>query len=500
MRNATRSATADRPRGTTLFLRQALLGLALAFVGIYLAIAPARIAYPFELEWMEGACVDHVRRILAGQQLYVSPSLDFVPFVYPPLYFYLSAAVTKLTGVGFLPLRLVSFGSSLGCFALIFFMVRRQARCSFAGIVAVGLFAACYRIAGAWYDIARVDMLCLLFLLAAIYLVQLDRSWPYQLLAGVLVALAFVTKQTALAVALPVMLFAVAYQRGRGLVFAAAGLLLSGGATLVLDRPHGGWYSYYVFDLPRQHEIDTAAALGFWTTDMLAAVPLALAGVLFFLAHEARHDRRGFFLWGAVVVGAIGAAWSGRAHSGGYNNVVIPAYAALSIIFALALDTATTTAQGRGKVVLAAVYLLCIGQFLRLGYNPRQQLPTAADRRAGEKIISAMRAIPGDVYMPYHGYLPTLAGKRSYAHAMAVWDVARGRDEQAKERLIGEIVGAIRQRRFAAVIVDSDVFAQPDLDSCYTRSPIQFAGNVFYPVTGMATRPKWLCLPDRRPR
>ena len=108
-----------------LFLRWAVFALALAFLALYFAIAPARIGYPFELEWMEGACVDHVRRVLAGRPLYVVPSLDFVPFVYPPLYFWVSAVAAKLIGVGFLPLRLVSFLSSLGCFAIIFPMVRR---------------------------------------------------------------------------------------------------------------------------------------------------------------------------------------------------------------------------------------------------------------------------------------------------------------------------------------------------------------------------------------
>ena len=126
-----RSQREDRRAGAPLFLRWVVSALAVGLFAVYLAIVPARIAYPFELEWMEGACVDHVRRVLAGQPLYVAPSLDFVPFVYPPLYFWLSAALARVTGIGFLPLRLVSSVSSLGCFALIFLMVRRQTRSAF---------------------------------------------------------------------------------------------------------------------------------------------------------------------------------------------------------------------------------------------------------------------------------------------------------------------------------------------------------------------------------
>jgi hypothetical protein len=248
--------------------------------------------------------------------------------------------------------------------------------------------------------------------------------------------------------------------------------------------------------------MDRAAATGFWTTDMPAAVPIGLALAIFGIGRRWRSDRRSAWLWGAVLLGALGASWSGRAHSGGYNNVLIPAYAAISIVFAIGLDDALVAIQSakrrRMRVVGAsAVLLLAAAQFARLSYDPSKQIPTAADRRAGEGLVAAMRAIPGDIYLPYHGYLPVLAGKRSYAHAMAVWDVARGSDSDAAGSLLSEITAAIRERRFAAVIVDSDVFAQPDLDLHYDRHPMPYEGDVFYPVTGMRTRPQYFCLPRR---
>ena len=36
----------------------------------------------FDLEWLEGASVQQVSRILSGQRLYVRPSIHFVPFIY----------------------------------------------------------------------------------------------------------------------------------------------------------------------------------------------------------------------------------------------------------------------------------------------------------------------------------------------------------------------------------------------------------------------------------
>jgi hypothetical protein len=54
---------------------------AVGYLAVYVAIALLRIRYPFDLEWMEGALIDHVRRIVDGQPIYVGPSLDFIPFL-----------------------------------------------------------------------------------------------------------------------------------------------------------------------------------------------------------------------------------------------------------------------------------------------------------------------------------------------------------------------------------------------------------------------------------
>ena len=79
-------------------------GLA-AFASLYLlaclGVTTLHVGYPFALEWMEGGSVDHVRRILAGRPIYIEPTLEFAPFIYTPLYFYLGAAVASVAGVDF---------------------------------------------------------------------------------------------------------------------------------------------------------------------------------------------------------------------------------------------------------------------------------------------------------------------------------------------------------------------------------------------------------------
>src|SRR5690606_21399910 len=95
---------ARRPRagrdGAAGVIHAVLATAALAYVAGFVWTALARIGHPFELEWMGGAFVDHVCRVLDGQSIYVAPSADFVPFLYTPLYMYASAAVARVIGEG----------------------------------------------------------------------------------------------------------------------------------------------------------------------------------------------------------------------------------------------------------------------------------------------------------------------------------------------------------------------------------------------------------------
>jgi 4-amino-4-deoxy-L-arabinose transferase-like glycosyltransferase len=130
-------------------LRALLVAAAGAHLAAFLFVAVARLIYPYELEWVEGGLADEVLAILRGQAPYARPSLHPVAFIYPPLYFYASAAVAALIGPGFLPLRLVSLAATLACFGLIYALVRQGGGGRAAGLVAAGLFAATFKIGAA---------------------------------------------------------------------------------------------------------------------------------------------------------------------------------------------------------------------------------------------------------------------------------------------------------------------------------------------------------------
>src|SRR4051794_36085824 len=163
---------------------------------------------------MKGGEVAHAPRVRAGVALSASPSRTITPDIYTPLYFVVSAVVSLVTGLGFFPLRLVSFVASLALFGAIAKVAVRESDDRLAGLVAAGLFAACYRIGGAWLDTARVDTLCLALMFWGLVVARNAKTRRQGALAGLLFTLAFLSKQVAVFPAVAVAIFFVAARRG----------------------------------------------------------------------------------------------------------------------------------------------------------------------------------------------------------------------------------------------------------------------------------------------
>jgi hypothetical protein len=492
-----------RPASARL-LRYAVLATALWFVAVYLAMAWYRLRYPFELEWMEGGSVDHVARVLRHQSLYVPPQIAFIPFEYPPLYFYVSALVARIVGIGFFPLRLVSFSSSLLCFVAIYRIVKAEAHSTFSGLLATGLFAATFRISGAWFDIARVDSLFLMLFLWAIFIIRWTASSRWSFFAGVLLSLSFLSKQTALAMAAPVVLYEL-YSRRRLGSWLSAGLIgVVGLSTALFHVTTDGWYTWYVFEFPFKHPWARPVFLTFWTRDLFAPLPVAFTFALLVVVWQLRFRREDLF-WPMVFVGMIAGAYRSRLQTGGYDNVLFPAYAVTAILFGLAVSLLVEAVHHSSvtmrRFAEAAVYVLCLAQMVRLGYDPRAQLPRPADRAAGEHLLQVLGGLQGEVLVPSHGYLPTLVGKPSHAHLMQVFDVLKVRDAQSAS-LTEQYRTAIRQSAFGAIILDdrtNDFFASEVEDSYVMQSTVFSEPDVFFPVTGgVITRPEYVYVPRTR--
>lgn len=485
----------------------ALFSIAAACLVIYFWMAYYRLRYPFDLEWIEGGMVDQVQRLLHGQSMYVAPSIHYVPFLYPPFYFYLSAAVSLLVGSGLFPLRLVSFAASLVSFTVIYLIVRAETKNSRAALLSTGLFAAAFRVTGAWLDIARVDSLFVALWLLFLYFARGKKSFGYSVLTGLFAGLAYLTKQTALIACLPVLIFL--FWRNWKYAFSslAAAALTVGIPSLMLNQASTGWYSYYVFGLlSQQTQWLPLEFVTFWKDDLLVHLPVAILFSVFFLAGRPKQSRLLFYQWLTILASALAGTFITRVKIGGYDNVLLPAYAVFSILFGLGLSellriTGQLQIDIRGRME-GLIQIACIIQLVILFYNPFAQIPTKADLDAGNSLVRTLANVKGEVFLPDHGYMPTLAGKGSYAHQSAIWDVLRGNQQtKGKTLLTEDLKNAIRQQTFDTVILDSDLdlnWCCVEIEQYYTRVGDVFQDpTVFYTVTGDKKRPTFMYVANR---
>lgn len=486
-----------------------LAGLAIALVGClpvlrYLWVVAHRLGYPFELEWLEGGAVEVAHRVASGQALYGPPSLHFTPWPYPPLYFWISGALARVMGVGFLPLRIVSLVASLVVLWLLYRLVVAETGDRPAGVLAAGVYAATYRLAGAWADIGRVDSLFLAFALAGLFAARQAQSRRAGAVAGLLLFLSFFTKQDGLLIALPVIAWLVIVRRPAGV----SALAVLGGlvalSTLVLDAVSHGWYRYYVFgELPSQGIVPSQWQ-GFWRHDLLHPLGLVVGLIVIGLAVLALGRRfeggwpevgwRSSGFWVAAGLGLVGAAWAGRLHAGGYDDVLMPGYAAVALSAGLVVAWLRSHPAMVGRLGLSAGVVVIMGaQFNRTAYPIGPQIPSAADRRAGDAFLALVRRLPGRVVVLDHPFYATLAGKGTNADEEAANDIERSGPSAARRTLVADMGTALLRPDVGAVILDNtgderNLRAELRADYRLWSAPA-VTGRAFFPVTDLQLRP-----------
>ncbi len=464
---------------------------------VFAAVAYFRMRFPFELEWIEGSMLDHVRRVIAGLPLYPPPSLDFIPALYPPLYYYVAALACRAFGDGLFALRVVSSIAALGCFVLIFEVVRREQRRALWALFAAGLFAATYRACGAWLDLARVDSLFLFFLLASIACVRFGDSAAAGVAAGLLAAAATLTKQTALPALAPLVCWTVFYRRRRAVPLLASFGAAFAVAAFLLDRASAGWFWRYCFTYQAQQPMSGHSPWAFWTVFIFGQTPIAAMAAVAYLA-GGWFGRRNAETWfyAALLAGTGGISWLAYTKSGGADNNFLPLAAVLAIVAALGFAEAVRMFAGRPRaqrLAIAAIAALCLAQFASLRYDPAALVPSPADAAAGGRLLATLRVFPGEVFIAGHGYLGPSIGKRSHSHAQGWQDVFHTRDSAAKRALEAEITAAFAGGRFDAIVLD-------DLDYPFLRILLTryryvgelFRNDEFWPKSGIVTRPDFL--------
>jgi len=456
-----------------------VLGLAAAAMTVAFAVYVAlRLPYPFELEWMEGAMVDHSARVSQGLDLYVPPGPEHVQFLYTPLLFYLGALLTPMVGAGYLPLRLVSLIATLACAWILFVWIRRATSRDIVGLVGVGLFFGGYAYLQSWYDLARNDMLMIAPLLGSAWLVRYGGRRA-AIMAGLLAALAFLAKQTTLMWLPAIATGALLLDWRRGLWFFGTAVLAIGATVLGYHLATDGWFTFFVFEMPSHHG-SQPNALSFWTEDLVPIAPLVvLAMVCWIGCWRAGHRGEALYL-AAFGSGALLTSYMSRRHVGGFDNVLVFAFTAgcvLAPIAAASLRGAWARRAGIGLLALQFVLLvidprsLWLDRDVLLTGNSRF-VPSAAHRHASEQMVEFLRGVEGPVMLPFHGYVSTLAGKPAYAHAQAMHDLVQmiakpgeslslDSTEHLSPRALEAVAGfvqsmtaAMLERRFTAIVLD----------------------------------------------
>jgi hypothetical protein len=506
---------------------------ALVQLGWHARLFAGRATFPLDLEWMEGGVLLHAQRIAQGKGIYVEPTLDFIPFLYTPLYPALLALLSFVLPLGYLLGRLVSIAAFAAALGLVVVTCmaetrdrRRRVLAIFAGISGAGAIVASFAFTGYFYDLVRADSLLLALEALALWLALRRQGWQSAALAGLLIALGFFAKQTAaiLGIGLGVGLLVTNFRRGLVYGLTAAAALALGIGFLV--KISGGWFWTYIFKLHQSHafrkEAVTDIALPFtqqFAWPLFLALILATAG----LGLSRKLRRSDTILLVAAAAGEVtalvgfGTQW---ADSNAFIPAVFfPAFAA-AVLAARLFEVALAGRKWGAMIVAAAVAFLLGSQSLHTATptpvrghtrppifsawpRPSHALPTLAsavpsaqDRVAAKRLLSELRALPEPLFIPFHTYYAVLAGKQPFVHRMGVHDVeaALGRPKGLDQSILDQ--------RFAAVVLDWKSYPGewPNLDRRYhvLRDFVEGTDSV-RTFAGAQTSPRTLLVPTREP-
>ena len=186
-------------RPAPLAWRRLALLLSLVIAAGYLVVAVLRVVYPYDLDFIEDGMLMQAWRMAQGLPTYLLPNAVFVPHAYPPLYSWLGSLLLRGTGLAFWPLRTLSLAATCVSAGLIFAIAQREGREIALSAAGAALFLAGNRVVNGWYELARVDALFLMLLLAGMALAVYRHDSPLGLLASALALVASCfTKQAGL--------------------------------------------------------------------------------------------------------------------------------------------------------------------------------------------------------------------------------------------------------------------------------------------------------------
>ncbi len=535
-----------------------LFGLFYLFAWIW--VVTHRISYPFELEWMEGGQLMHAARLIEGKSIYVEPSTEFIPFFYTPGYPWVVGKLSPyFGGLSFVLGRSISVLSTIWICLLIFWSIFKELTAqnfqfryaySFLGIL---LYMALFRSNGAFYDIARPDSFFLALLFSAIFLIYFFDRMPYMILAGLLMSLAFLSKQTS-SVYFPLLCLYLLWKNWKlAIVFALSAMLPTVLSVYLINSKTDGYFWKYIFEGHQGHLFYWKNILLQYWRDVLFIMPILLllpwlwfyywaqkttffkyvpwllllhwaaayyqrvddlnfvphmyyqelfyenphilillppTIMLLLIAYFLKINRtsRSFRLnpfWLLMYMAGVGASGLNHSTQWAYSNCFMLLSISASIFIPLAISELYENFSKSQWVINTILILQLICWF----YVPQNQVPSARDIQAVQKLKEELNQWKAPIFAPAHPMLAWDKDRYIHTHQMGIQDVAY-------QGGVKDLRSKLQKKYWQAIVLDEDLnglrkYWLPGLeDGYYLVQNIRYADkNVLRTKTGHLNRP-----------
>ena len=460
---------------------------------LFFITALRRLYYPYELEELEGNMFLATLRVFRGQALYVRPSVNFIPYMYAPGYYYVTAALGHVMGMSMATLRMTSILSTLGTFAAIFLLVWTEIKRVVPALAGMGIYAGCYALCGGWFDLGRVDSLFLFVVALALYATR--RLSP--ILAALLWILAFEIKQSILPAAFFI-LCSLWPERRR--VTQAMGTFIAGVAAsaFYLNHVTKGWYYFYVFAVPGANaDLKARTAALFWSLDIVRPLGLVLMVILTACLITRPSLRNPATRFHVACCSLIPLFWWIRTHAGSTMNAVMPIYLLLAILFGISFGRLLAVWAGATKSCRPAAVLLLIAVLIAelAGlHNPGDLVPSFETRQSLAQVVADIRVLPGQTYVTQHPYYGWLAGKSTSADLVSIHDALRVNRSDVRDALREDLRSAVEDHRYEAFVIETPSSTE-NIDALLNRH-VDWAARYSYmrelPGVPLKTHPAWV--------
>ena len=371
----------------------------------------------------------------------------------------MTAAIASLTGLSFEVARLPSVLSTLAILIILYNVVRKETRKTFYAIASIGLYLAAYGKVEYCYVMARIDPLFNLLLVSGFVTIYYSYTSRSIIAGSILIALSYFTKQTAMVFA-PAIVFYLLRLRGwkPALIFSSALTVFILGGIFVLDSIYAGWFSYYTISVPggKEKTLRWAYAidglfifvlLRCWLiTSILSFFPIKI----FFSKKRIGLSSASLF-FGLFFAVSIVAGYLGILNQGGGHNVLIPAAASCALFLPIIVNELSVQKKFAGLTI----YLIPI-QLIFLLSNPwkdPRNIARDVDKINQGKFFSYAASLPGEIWIPYHGYTEKYTVKNTYAELNALRDVLLV-DDSISHRLKYELDTALVHMHWSYIFSD----------------------------------------------